>query len=193
MSTHNRCFYGEISKIIPLLPPNTLLMCSSAGSMIVQLPGLLDFYCHRRADGKYCCLALKTYLGHRQHDLFRLGKTWTMCYGTATTFKIIRDYLSCRLKDNSARKRNTDGTPHLMESPLARLKAYSTMSQRMIDVQKLSSILEAKLCTKIRAKKWQAFMKILNLYLYGWVWWVSCKILRPDLMASILFRKDQRP
>ena len=39
------------------------------------------------------------------------------------------------------------------------------MSQRVVEVQKLSSILEAKLCTKIRAKRWQAFMKSLNLYL----------------------------
>ena len=27
MSTHNICFYGEISKIIPWLSPNTLLIC----------------------------------------------------------------------------------------------------------------------------------------------------------------------
>ena len=33
------------------------------------------------------------------------------------------------------------------------------MSQRMVEVQKL----EAKLRTKIRAKRWQAFMKSLNL------------------------------
>ena len=43
------------------------------------------------------------------------------------------------------------------------LKAYSTMSQRMVAVQKLSSILEAKIGTKIRAKRWQTFMKSLNL------------------------------
>ena len=29
MSTHNICFYGEISKIIPQLSSNTLLICSS--------------------------------------------------------------------------------------------------------------------------------------------------------------------
>ena len=30
-------------------------------------------------------------------------------------------------------------------------------------IQNLSSILEVKLCTKKRAKRWQAFMKSLNL------------------------------
>ena len=29
MSTHYICFYGEISKIIPKLSPNTLLICST--------------------------------------------------------------------------------------------------------------------------------------------------------------------
>ena len=29
MNTHNICFYGEISKVIPQLSPNTLLVCSS--------------------------------------------------------------------------------------------------------------------------------------------------------------------
>ena len=36
----------------------------------------------------------------------------------------------------------------------------------MVEVQKLSSILAAQLCTKIRAKRWQAFMKSLNLFIY---------------------------
>ena len=49
------------------------------------------------------------------------------------------------------------------------LEVYSTMSQPMVEVQKLSSILEAKLCTKIRAKWWQAFMKKLN-FLDRQVW-----------------------
>ena len=35
MGTHNICFYGEISKIVPQLSPNTLLICSS---------GMLQFY-----------------------------------------------------------------------------------------------------------------------------------------------------
>ena len=30
MSTHNICFYGEISKIIPSLSQNTLCICSTA-------------------------------------------------------------------------------------------------------------------------------------------------------------------
>ena len=29
MSTHNICFYGEITKIIPKLSSNTLLICST--------------------------------------------------------------------------------------------------------------------------------------------------------------------
>ena len=29
MSTHNICFYGEITKIIPKLSSNTLLICSN--------------------------------------------------------------------------------------------------------------------------------------------------------------------
>ena len=33
----------------------------------------------------------------------------------------------------------------------------------MVEIQKLSSTLEAKLCTKIRANRWQAFMKSINL------------------------------
>ena len=32
MSTHNTCFYGELTKIIFLLSSNTLLICSSAWS-----------------------------------------------------------------------------------------------------------------------------------------------------------------
>ena len=37
MSTHNICFYGEISKIIPKLSPNTLLICSSVFIKIYKL------------------------------------------------------------------------------------------------------------------------------------------------------------
>ena len=47
-----------------------------------------------------------------------------------------------------------------------KLKVHSTMSHRMAEVQKLSSILEANLCTKVRAKRWQAFMRSWNLYIY---------------------------
>ena len=35
----------------------------------------------------------------------------------------------------------------------------------MVEVQKLSSILEAQICTKITAKRWQALMLGLNLCL----------------------------
>ena len=33
MSTHNICFYGEIMKIIPKLSSNTLLICSTTGTL----------------------------------------------------------------------------------------------------------------------------------------------------------------
>ena len=39
------------------------------------------------------------------------------------------------------------------------------MSQGIVEVQKLSFILEAKLCNKIRAKRCQAFMKSLNAFM----------------------------
>ena len=43
MSTHNIRFYGEISKIIPKLSPNTLLICSTVLSYA-------DVRCQRRKD-----------------------------------------------------------------------------------------------------------------------------------------------
>ena len=33
MRTHNICFYGEISKIIPKLSSNTLLICSTGNDV----------------------------------------------------------------------------------------------------------------------------------------------------------------
>ena len=35
MRTHNICFYGEISKIIPYISPNTLLVCSTAWLLVL--------------------------------------------------------------------------------------------------------------------------------------------------------------
>ena len=38
-------------------------------------------------------------------------KTWTRFYSTATAFKIIQGYFSCRFKDISQVQRNTEGPP----------------------------------------------------------------------------------
>ena len=35
MSTHNICFYGEITKIIPKLSLNTLLICSNVSCIFI--------------------------------------------------------------------------------------------------------------------------------------------------------------
>ena len=49
MSTHNVCFYGELSKIIFQLSPNTLLICSTGAQSIkgtsesLHIQGYLDF------------------------------------------------------------------------------------------------------------------------------------------------------
>ena len=37
MNTHNICFYGEISKIIPYLSPNTLLICCIGSFVLLRL------------------------------------------------------------------------------------------------------------------------------------------------------------
>ena len=47
MNTHNICFYGEISKIIPSLSPNTHLFCSTETpeiiAVIIRTPEQGDF------------------------------------------------------------------------------------------------------------------------------------------------------
>ena len=43
LSTHNICFYGELTKIILQLSPNTLLICSSATIKVSYTVMILSF------------------------------------------------------------------------------------------------------------------------------------------------------